>query len=269
MTCAPDHVRTLLALALVLFMAIPLPAHAWGLHGHGAVGVLAVERLSDDTRETLAGILGSTGFDDVVGACYWPDLWRDMGDGQATARWHYVNIDPDEKAYRASRDCPDGQCVTAQVNAQAALLGDEGLSRDERRLAFKYLCHLVGDLHQPLHVAYADDEGGNLVTVRYRGQPMKLHWYWDGGLIQARTASLQELVDLLRARHDQPPRGWTPGDTLAWTNESFALTRNFAYPPVRTIDENFEKRSWQVVQQQLDVASGRLAAILEQVLGER
>ncbi len=259
---------SLLVLGLSLSALIPATAHAWGQRGHAAVGILAVEQLSDATRATLAGLLGSTDTDDVAGACTWPDTWRDMGDGADTAPWHYVNIDPEAKAYSARRDCPDGRCVTAQVNAQAARLGDPALPREERRLAFKFLCHLVGDLHQPLHVGYADDKGGNLVTIRYRGVSMNLHWYWDNGLLEQRVGSMKELVELLRQRHDQPTRGWVPGDTYSWTNESFALTRNFGYPPTRTVDESWETRSWQVTQQQLDVASGRLAAILEAVLGE-
>lgn len=243
-------------------------ARAWGTIGHGAVGVLAVERLAPATRESLAEILGATDFDAVVGACYWSDMWRDMGDGQATAPWHYVNISQDAIAYSRSRDCPDRQCVPEVINEQAGILGDPARSAEDRRLAFKHLCHFTGDLHQPLHVAYADDEGGSLITIRYRGEAMTLHEYWDAGLINGQVDSLDELLVILRNRTDQAPGAWSPLDTYGWTNESFALARNFAYPPVRTIDADFEKRSWQVTLQQLDAGSGRLAAILKSVLGQ-
>ena len=241
-------------------------AHAWGTRGHGAVGVLAVERLRPETRLALEGILGSTDFDVVVGACYWSDIYRDMGDGGYTFTWHYINIDPTQNAYLRSRDCADRQCVTEAVNTQAQRLGNEALSTDERRVAFKHLCHFTGDLHQPLHVGYADDRGGNDVSIRFRGVAMDLHRYWDAGLIGRRTDSLAELLQILRDRPDRATRSWSPADTHAWTNESFSLTRNFAYPTTRTIDEQFETRSWQVTQQQLDAGSSRLAAILEVVL---
>ncbi len=239
---------------------------AWGPRGHGAVGVLAVESLSDPARVALNELLGATDTHVVASACYWPDIWEAMGDGVDTTSWHYVNIDPEQRAYRGSRDCPDGQCVTAQVNAQAERLGDTALSREDRRQAFGFLCHFVADLHQPLHVAYADDQGGSKVTIRYRGESMSLHWYWDGGLLKHQVGSMGELTELLRVRKDQPPRRWAPTDTMAWTNETFALTRNFAYPVTRTVDEDFESRSWLVTQQQLDVAAGRLGVILETVL---
>lgn len=259
------------ALAHTLFMfcwlCLSSSAAAWGPTGHSATGVLAVERLQAETRETLADILGSTDLDTVASACYWPDLWRGMGDGADETRLHFVNIDPDANAYSRRRDCPDQQCVTEAVNRQAAILADPQRSTEERRLAFKGLCHFAGDLHTPLHVGYADDQGGNLITIRFRGSSMNLHRYWDSGLLKSQVKTLSELLDLLRERPDQAPDGWEPADTYSWTNETFAVTRNFAYPPVRTIDAGFEKRSWQVILQQLDAGSGRLAAILETTLG--
>ena len=108
--------------------------------------------------------------------------------------------------------------------------------------------------------------GETRVTIRYRGEAMNLHRYWDSGLLRRKVDSMEALVALLRDRYDQPPGPWSPAQTYGWTNESFALTRNFAYPPARVIDEGWEGRSWQVTQQQLDVAAGRLAAILEAVL---
>jgi hypothetical protein len=258
--------KLLCSICLSVSLLMASDAQAWGRVGHGAVGVLAVERLSPATRLALDELLGATDFDVLVSACVWSDVWRDMGDGAHTARWHYVNIDPDQIAYKRSRDCADGQCVTEVVNAQAMRLADRSLSREERRLAFSHLCHFTGDLHQPLHVGFADDRGGNDVTIRFRGVSMNLHRYWDAGLLERRVDTLAELLQILRDRPDQAPSLWSPADTYSWTNESFSLTRNFAYPTTRTIDEGFEKRSWQVTLQQLDVASGRLAAILEAVL---
>lgn len=254
---------------LTTLLTLHSTAHAWGARGHGAIGVLAVEQISPEARDSLSELLGATDMDVIVGACVWSDTWRGLGDGRDQARWHYVNIDPDSTAYQGNRDCPDGdQCVTAQVNAHAATLANRSLDRETRRLAFKHLCHFAGDLHQPLHVGYADDRGGNDITIRYRGREMNLHRYWDSAVIEARTDTLAELLELLRERRHQAVGSWQPADTYAWTNESWSLTRNFGYPPTPTVDEGYETRSWNVMQQQLDVAAARLAAILEWVLAE-
>ena len=255
------------ALVFILGNGTSTATYGWGVTGHGAVGVLAVEQTTESARIALTELLGSTDNDVIVPACYWSDIYRDMGDGSDMFRLHFVNIDPDAVSYKGSRDCPDGQCVTAAVNHYAARLGDTSLSKSDRRLAFNHLCHFVGDLHQPLHVGYADDEGGNKVTVRYRGQEIKLHGYWDYGLIKQQVGSLDELLVRLRDRRHQAPQTWSPLDTYAWANESYSLMKNFAYPRSRTIDKAFEQRSWQVTEQQLDVAAARLAVILDWVLG--
>jgi S1/P1 Nuclease len=37
----------------------------------------------------------------------------------------------------------------------------------ERVVALKFILHFVGDVHQPLHAADHDDQGGNKVMVLY------------------------------------------------------------------------------------------------------
>jgi hypothetical protein len=50
-------------------------------------------------------------------------------------------------------------------------------------IALKSLGHWVGDIHQPLHVSFLDDRGGN--TIRTSGQcPGNLHAVWDNCLVQ-------------------------------------------------------------------------------------
>lgn len=50
----------------------------------------------------------------------------------------------------------------------------------------RYLIHLIGDLHQPLHcTTYVSgqfpmgDEGGNLIHIMFEGKPDVLHYFWD------------------------------------------------------------------------------------------
>jgi hypothetical protein len=244
-------------------------AAAWGTDGHAVVGALAVEQLSDQTRLNLRALLGSTHPDDIARACDWPDWYRNHGQGAATAPWHFVNIDPESLTYSRQRDCPDGECLPEALRRSALELADTGLPVAQRRQAFAFLCHLTGDLHQPLHVGYADDQGGKLVSVYYLGQRTNLHQFWDIDLITVHAPIWQELQVRLQERPDQKTGRWSPGDIGGWTNEAFTFTRNFAYPSEREVDATFEARSWQVVQQQLDTAAGRLAAILESLLGKK
>jgi hypothetical protein len=257
---------------LALLLALPAlapDARAWGERGHRAVGVLAIEQASKEARLALAELLGDLNWDTVGDACHWPDVYRALGEQAAwSAPLHYVNIDPAQRRYDAGRDCPDGQCLPAATVRYAGRLGDPTLGAEDRREAFAFLCHFTGDLHQPLHVGFAEDRGGNRIDVVYEGETINLHWFWDGALIRTRTDSWQDLAQRLRERPQEMPGAWRPGDIPAWTNESFTFTRNFAYPAPdgRELTRDFTERSWRVVLHQLDTASARLAAILDAVL---
>ena len=60
---------------------------------------------------------------------------------------------------------------------------------DAAKLAsLKYLGHWVGDIHQPLHVSFADDRGGNL--IRESGPCVNsLHTVWDTCMIEKKLGT--------------------------------------------------------------------------------
>jgi S1/P1 Nuclease len=39
--------------------------------------------------------------------------------------------------------------------------------RNEKRAALRFIAHLVGDIHQPLHAGFAEHRGGNSVDVTF------------------------------------------------------------------------------------------------------
>lgn len=64
-----------------------------------------------------------------------------------------------------------------------AVLQDPRSDRVVRTEALKYVIHLIGDAHQPLHDGDDGDEGGNTRQVIFDGKPENLHWVWDTGLL--------------------------------------------------------------------------------------
>ena len=58
--------------------------------------------------------------------------------------------------------------------------------------------HLVGDLHQPLHVGFTDDLGGTTTKVWFDGKGQMLHDLWDTGLLEAaEKCSAKAIAELL------------------------------------------------------------------------
>jgi hypothetical protein len=256
--------RTIL-LALIMF---PPGTPAWGPEGHAAVGVLALQGTNARARAELEALLGSTAPKRLDELCNWPDVIRDQPEWDWAAVHHYVNLPREAATYDAGRDCPEGLCLTEAIKKYALELMDEGLPAEMRTQAFAWLCHLVADLHQPLHCGFAEDRGGNDVDVVFNGEVINLHWFWDSTLIQREAGSRDGLIEALRHEPTGPAGvDWSPSEVNAWTEESRALAGTVAYPPTETIDERFAADSWTLIQQQLPLAGRRLARILNASVG--
>jgi hypothetical protein len=258
------------ALVLSLLLAAP-PLGAWGWAGHVTIGKQAVARASPAARAALMDILGvdsSAELEQAVEqACFWPDTVDDTPEWAWADPLHYVNLPRSDGHYDRQRDCPDGVCITEGILKYAAELGQSQQGRERRWQAFAWLCHLVGDVHQPLHTGFRDDRGGNRVTVRYRGQSYNLHEFWDHVLVEERLASSAAPFDPPAAETRAcAPDAWEPADVVAWTEESHALVLSSSYPPGPDIDDAFADRSWARVQSQWRTAARRLTAILDAVL---
>ena len=65
--------------------------------------------------------------------------------------------------------------------------------RNEKRTALRFVAHLVGNIHQPLHAGFAEDRGGNSVDVRSSGRKMNLHSLWDTALIELEKGTRHRL----------------------------------------------------------------------------
>lgn len=273
------RMNTQVFLTAALFAGLALgapPLGAWGWTGHVTIGKDAVARASPAARAAVMDILDVRSAAEleraVEQACFWPDTVEDAPEWAWADPLHYVNLPRSDGHYDRQRDCPDGLCITEGILKYAAELGrpESGRSEEDRESrwqAFAWLCHLVGDLHQPLHTGFRDDRGGNRYEVRYRGQPYNLHEFWDRVLVDERLAASPPPLDSPAA--ETPACAsvpWQAADVIAWTEESHALVLSSSYPPGREIDEAFADRSWALVQSQWRTAARRLAAILDTVL---
>ena len=246
-------------------------AFAWGPVGHSVIGRNAMAQLEPQARAQVMEILevspGGALEEAVDAACFWPDTVRDSPQWSWSSPLHYVNLPRSSARYDRQRDCPDGICVTEGITKYAAELGRPGLDSERRWQAFAWLCHLVGDVHQPLHAGFRDDRGGNRVDIEYRGERSNLHRFWDSMLAAERLSETGRQAAVVDDSVIGPASGsWRPADVVAWTEESHALAATRAYPPERVIDEAFADASWDLIRRQWELAAGRLAAILNSVL---
>lgn len=142
----------------------------------------------------------------------------------------------------------------------------QSTASDEKRLiALKYLVHLVGDIHQPLHAGYQDDRGGNTYQLQAFMRGSNLHAFWDTGLIQ----NLNEGVDALASRlissssSNSKTQRWNPAQVA---QESCEIVATDGFYPERLVGLNYIRRFTPVMESRLKMAGDRLAELLNRVL---
>ena len=256
------HIMSI-ALAGCTLLSISSPALAWGPVGHSTIGILAVDQLDVDVRGELEKIIAPLDADTLEEACNWPDAVRETEEWSWSAPLHYVNIPRGNFVYQQSRDCPTRQCATEAIKEYANQLADGQLDIEKRRQAFAWLCHITGDLHQPLHAGYADDRGGNEFEVSFDDRQINLHDFWDYELIELNAGSSQHLVRILNSpKVVETVSDWSTDSVDEWTTESHELTKTVVYPSTISIDEAYQQQSWAIAQKQMILAASRLAFII-------
>ncbi len=129
---------------------------AWGDAGHQIICEIAFQELNSQAREAVQRLIRQDpDFALFSKACTWPDHPRKR------ASEHFVNL-PRSATRLGDQPCPmDAPCVVTAIEADVAALTQAGATDAEKLAALKFLGHWVGDVHQPLHVSFKDDKGGN------------------------------------------------------------------------------------------------------------
>jgi hypothetical protein len=191
--------KRILALMFLLTSFFSSWAMAWSQMGHEIIGAIADEMLTPDAKNMVRGILG---IEPLYVAAIWPDLVRD------DARFGTRTIPGDENS--ASHDfSPFHFCVApvgytylnkpvavekdchGVVTKSLFVLKDPNLNRETKMIALRYIVHVIGDLHQPLHIDNGYDRGANSCQVNVlkdtAGKPVRqnLHSYWDDNIVAA------------------------------------------------------------------------------------
>ena len=274
----------LLAAALATLI-LAGPAGAWAVLGHRMVGERAQRHLHPVAQAEVARLLAGEKHPTLAGVATWADDLRneDPERFKATSRWHYINAKGGGCAFDIERDCPDGNCVVVAIEKQRAILADRSQSLEARRDALKFLVHLVGDAHQPMHAGNRTDAGGNgyqisLATAlepeayardKYVDGVMgtNLHSVWDYYVLGERGLGLPQYAEKLDAL-PWPPAPEALSAPLAWAKESCRLIdARGIYPDAHKMDHGYPDAMRPLAEQRVRQAAYRLATLLNETLG--
>jgi hypothetical protein len=184
-----------------------------------------------------------------IEAARWPDDAKFTSHDRPTwhtARWPIVAKDAPpktKKIAKARSDRPTGNAIEAAVMNVAVLSNPES-KPEERALALSWVMHIVGDIHQPLHVSdqYSKENptGNAAGALEYvwdplRDSAMPFHILWDSNTF--RSTKLEDIDSNAKELMDKYPRASLPELTpydgpdaiRRWARESYQVAVDFAY----------------------------------------
>lgn len=271
------------AVVLGLLAVLPLGAQAWNRAGHAAIAAIAESQLTLAARQQVGELLTGdldrlekpSGRKSIAEVASWPDEIREEAiktDPSAYKGWH---VRSNQVCSDTLGSCRDGNCVDQLIIRYTALLADRSQSARARNEALKWVVHLVGDLHMPLHSGVNRNGGG--AKVRMTGLTLKsdatFHTVWDTELLDA------ALAGWVRTAPSVPAEPRLPDDApTQWMIETRTLALREVYEPLPgfscsaklaepfVLDSAYQQRSVAVVRQQIEHAALRLAQLLNQRL---
>ncbi len=236
-------------LILVLLALLPTPALAWGDYAHRLTASIAWSQLSPAARREVRALLRAAPalntptcrLASIEDASVWPDCVRAVHYDRFgfSSPWHYQNISVCA-AFDINAKCDNGDCVTAQIPRQQAILADRSRPAHERLQALSFLVHFVGDMHQPLHLGDKADLGGNQVRAAFgfkSPERMNLHRIWDSDLAERALTEPPAItpasITLAQRALHRAGAADTPARVAGWAREAWDIARSTVYPELR------------------------------------
>ncbi|XP_009380952.2 endonuclease 2 [Musa acuminata AAA Group] len=276
----------------LLLLSLPAFAYGWGVDGHAIICQIAQDRLSDPAAAAVEDLLPNYAKNNLSRLCSWADRVK------FRYRWssplHYIDTPDGLCTYDYDRDCKDedgvkGRCVSGGITNYTNQLLDYGNSSSESQYnlteALLFLAHLMGDVHQPLHVGFTTDRGGNTINVRWYTRKSVLHHVWDDNIIEtAEERFYNDNVEEFTEAIKQNITGEWSDQVAKWekcsnnkvacpdvyASESIEAACDWAYKDVKNntqLEDDYFLSRLPVVNLRLAECGVRLAATLNRIFG--
>lgn len=272
---------------MILFAVLmPMQAFAWYSNGHRLVAEIAYQNLTPYTRDAIAQVLNTAEKDKheaILSASTWPDRIKQHGVTMFN-HWHYIDL-PYPQSPQPHH--PKENIIWA-INKSVAVLQNPEATAAEMDLFLRFLIHLVGDSHQPLHCVShfskthpQGDKGGLLFKINH---PItdSLHIFWDLGLGLfgqdsndglMKHAQLQQLAsDLQKEYPKQEFLGAIENQNpYYWCDEAYRYIEQDVYKIKERSKPSkaYINRGQDIVKQRISLAGYRLAYLLNNIFNTK
>jgi len=256
----------ILLFLLLLGAGTSLFANDWGKTGHRIVGEIAERQLTDEVKEKVYDILDG---ESLASVSTWADEMRSNPDFDKFGKWHYVNL-PLDKEYTDIEHTQNN--IVTVIERCVAVLKSPSSDKEMKRFYLKYLVHLVGDIHQPMHTGRYEDYGGSKIRVKFKGRKgqetnTNLHVLWDSNLIDDFKMSYTEWSTHLENKNSK--KIVEQKNVLDWTFESHWWARDIYKntPDGISLSYDYVYKYQPVLEKRLFLAGKRLGNLINEIFG--
>lgn len=247
---------------LILLVCAVNSTYAWGPKGHRAVGEIAQRNLKPSVKRKIAKLLNH---ESIAIVSTFPDDIKSDRQYSKFFSWHFLNITEGE-SYAEAHKNPDGDLITGIAYCKQ-VIKDPKASDEDKRFYLKFLIHMIGDMHQPLHLGRFEDKGGNDIKVTWHRKKTNLHSLWDSKMIESFGLSFTELVDEMPKLTRKERKAIQQGDLLDWV-EDIRVETDRIYANAKDGDDlGYEYSYYNVDVARIQIQHGglRLAKVLNEL----
>jgi hypothetical protein len=242
---------------------------AWGANGHRIIGEVADSYLTKKARKNIAAILGN---ESMAMSSNWADFIKSDTTLRYLDPWHYINIKMGMEYAAFESYLKQDTAVDAytKLNFLIAELKNKNLPAERKLFCLRMLIHIVGDVHQPMHVSRAEDLGGNRIRVQWFGDATNLHAVWDDRIIEQQKLSYTEFAAHINHTTKEQRTAWQQQPMEQWFFESYQLADGIyksITQPEQRLSFRYSYDFIETVNQQLLKGGVRLAGLLNEICG--
>lgn len=214
-------VRTFLFSTLFFYLSVQ--SMAWGVLGHRIVGEIADKYLTAKARAEVHKILGN---ESIAMASNWADFIKSDTAYKYLGTWHYIDF----KNGLSYAELQQTLKMDTAKDAYTSIifltkeLKKKTLPADKKLMYLRLLIHIVGDIHQPLHVSVTGTAGGNTVKLTWFNEASNLHRVWDEHLIEFQQLSYTEYVKAINFTTAAQRSTWQKEPLSKWLFDSYSIS---------------------------------------------
>ncbi|MEJ7643838.1 MAG: S1/P1 nuclease [Chryseolinea sp.] len=232
----------------------------WGATGHRATGLIAEKYLSKKARKELQRILQGQS---LAMASTWMDDIRSDSTYDYASDWHWVTI-LDGQTYDLALKNPNGDIIQT-IERLITELKSKKLTPADELSNLKMLIHLIGDIHQPLHVGGYMDSGGGDVKVTWFRTDSNLHKVWDSDMINDTRLSFTELAESLEKPDDAKRLALQKSSVRDWAYGSMTFRKPVYDYGDGKLGYAYTYKNFHIVRAQILAAGIRIAGVLNDI----